>query len=99
MYSYVTGEQFNQVPHGLPHLVNDGIAHRIEIIVQGKRLSLRIDNSPVQSLVNDGEINSFELTTKQNMYIGGLPQAIASKAASAFHVKHTTSMQGERSKR
>ncbi|VDK58718.1 unnamed protein product [Cylicostephanus goldi] len=81
MYSYVT--------------VNDGLAHRIEIIVQGKKCSLTIDDQPMQSVENDGRLEKFSIHTKQYLYIGGLPATRATAVKSLFHVKETHSFKGD----
>ncbi|KAK6765982.1 hypothetical protein RB195_025724 [Necator americanus] len=80
MYSYVT--------------VNDGMAHRIEILVKGKKCSLSIDNQTLQSVENDGKLEKFSLDTKQYLYIGGLPVDKATRVKSLFHVKETHSFKG-----
>ncbi|RCN53795.1 EGF-like domain protein [Ancylostoma caninum] len=80
MYSYVT--------------VNDGLAHRIEILVQGKKCSLSIDNQTLQSIENDGKLENFSIDTKQYLYIGGLPADRAARVKSMFHVKESHSFKG-----
>ncbi|KIH66042.1 laminin G domain protein [Ancylostoma duodenale] len=80
MYSYVT--------------VNDGLAHRIEILVKGKKCSLSIDNQTLQSIENDGKLEKFSIDTKQYLYIGGLPADRAARVKSMFHVKESHSFKG-----
>ncbi|VDM52071.1 unnamed protein product [Angiostrongylus costaricensis] len=74
--------------------VNDGLPHKIEIIVQGKNCSLSIDNNTAQSVENGGKIEKFEINTKQNLYIGGLPPHQATRVKAQFHVRHTHSLKG-----
>ncbi|KAE9412961.1 hypothetical protein Angca_004648, partial [Angiostrongylus cantonensis] len=74
--------------------VNDGFPHKIEIIVQGKNCSLSIDNNTAQSVENGGQIEKFEIYTKQNLYIGGLPPHQAARVKAQFHVRHTHSLKG-----
>ncbi|KIH58159.1 hypothetical protein ANCDUO_11642 [Ancylostoma duodenale] len=80
MYSYVT--------------VNDGLAHRIEILVKGKKCTLSIDNQKLQSIENDGKLEKFLIDTKQYLYIGGLPADRAARVKSMFHVKESHSFKG-----
>lgn len=74
--------------------MNDGLAHRIEILVQGKKCSLSIDNQTLQSIENDGKLEKFSIDTKQYLYIGGLPADRASRVKSLFHVKEPHSFKG-----
>ncbi|KAK6033690.1 EGF-like domain protein, partial [Ostertagia ostertagi] len=80
MYSFVT--------------VNDGLPHRIEILVQGKKCSLSVDSLAVQSIENDGKLELFALETKQYLYIGGLPPDRAARVKESFHVKESNSFTG-----
>uniref|UniRef100_A0A1I7WLI7 EGF-like domain-containing protein n=1 Tax=Heterorhabditis bacteriophora TaxID=37862 RepID=A0A1I7WLI7_HETBA len=80
MYSYV--------------IVDDGMPHRIEIIVQGKKCSLTIDNQTTQSVENDGKEEQFLLSSKQYLYLGGLPKDRAARVKTGFHVKEPHSLKG-----
>lgn len=80
MYSFVT--------------VHDGLPHRIQIVIKGKALNLKIDNHETQTVVNSGPKETFELATKNFLYIGGVPTVVANKATTAFHLKHAHSFKG-----
>jgi hypothetical protein len=62
--------------------------------ITGKNLQLQIDNSKPQTITNYGRNNQFALSSKQHLYLGGLPVDIASKALTQFHVKETKSLEG-----
>lgn len=75
-------------------LVNDGMPHRIEILVDGRKCSLSIDNHTVQSIENDGKLEMFSLDAKEYLYFGGLPPDLASQVKELFHVKEPRSFRG-----
>lgn len=68
--------------------------HRLEIIIDGKQLSLRVDELKAQTVNNTGKIDIFEVKTKQNLYLGGLPKFVSRKALLGFHLKNTKSLKG-----
>ncbi|VDP44918.1 unnamed protein product [Heligmosomoides polygyrus] len=74
--------------------VNDGMPHRIEILVDGRKCSLSIDNHTVQSIENDGKLEMFSLDAKEYLYFGGLPPDLASQVKELFHVKEPRSFRG-----
>ncbi|TMS36256.1 hypothetical protein L596_003465 [Steinernema carpocapsae] len=75
-------------------LVNDGIPHHVEIIVKGRQVSMSVDGSDSQTIVNYGKIQSFELGSKQNIYFGGIPERFVGNALSNFHIRQNASLQG-----
>lgn len=74
--------------------VDDGLPHRIEIVIKGKALNLTVDKSEPQSVVNTGPKETFELSTKSFLYIGGVSSEVASKATASFHLKQSHSFKG-----
>uniref|UniRef100_A0A915EN40 Laminin G domain-containing protein n=1 Tax=Ditylenchus dipsaci TaxID=166011 RepID=A0A915EN40_9BILA len=80
MYSYAT--------------VNDGLPHKLQTIIEGKKITLIVDQGKPQSIVNSGKIDVFEVKTKQKLYLGGLPKAVAQKALDGFHLKQVQSLHG-----
>ncbi|KAJ1351153.1 LRRNT [Parelaphostrongylus tenuis] len=74
--------------------VSDGLPHKIEILIQGKKCSLTIDNNTAQSVENDGPLEKFVTDTKQNLYIGGLSSHQETRIKAEFHVRHTHSFKG-----
>uniref|UniRef100_A0A1I7VVW3 EGF-like domain-containing protein n=1 Tax=Loa loa TaxID=7209 RepID=A0A1I7VVW3_LOALO len=80
MYSYVT--------------VHDGRPHRIEIYIKGITLTLKIDSYEPQTVVNSGPKETFVLTSKKFLHIGGIPASVAIKAITAFHLKQAHSFKG-----
>ncbi|CAD5214217.1 unnamed protein product [Bursaphelenchus okinawaensis] len=80
MYSYAT--------------INDGVHHQMNVSIEGNKFSLTIDQLATQSLVNFGKIQNFQLSSKQFLYIGGLPEAVGKKAVNGFHIKTAESVKG-----
>ncbi|WKY15918.1 hypothetical protein Q1695_000972 [Nippostrongylus brasiliensis] len=80
MYSYV--------------MVNDGLPHRIEILVKGKKCLLSVDKQIMQSVENDGILETFDMKSKQYLYIGGLPVDRSKRVMEQFHVKDSVSLKG-----
>ncbi len=74
--------------------MDDGIAHRIELVIVGKQIDMTIDDGKSQSVINDGVIDRVTLASKQNLYLGGLPDTIAIRAIGLFHIKQSKSLQG-----
>ncbi|KAH7732036.1 EGF-like domain containing protein [Aphelenchoides avenae] len=74
--------------------VNDGRTHIVEMIIKGNRISLTVDNGAAQSVLNFGKESAFELATKQNLLIGGMPKNVAAAAIEKFHVKDPKTFQG-----
>lgn len=75
--------------------MHDGLPHRIEIHIKGIVLTLKIDNYEPQTVVNSGPKETFVLTSKNFLYIGGVPTSVAVKAITAFHLKQTHSFKGK----
>uniref|UniRef100_A0A0M3HND7 Protein slit n=1 Tax=Ascaris lumbricoides TaxID=6252 RepID=A0A0M3HND7_ASCLU len=80
MYSYVT--------------VHDGLPHQLQVLIEGKTATLKIDSAQPQKVVNSGRKEALELKSKSSLYLGGLPPNAAKNALDAFHVKHAHSFQG-----
>ncbi|VDK28404.1 unnamed protein product [Gongylonema pulchrum] len=55
---------------------------------------MKIDDNELQAVANSGPKETFDLATKNYLYIGGLPAAVASRAKAAFHLKQTLSFKG-----
>ncbi|KAK0396624.1 hypothetical protein QR680_001791 [Steinernema hermaphroditum] len=75
-------------------LVNDGTPHQVEIVVKGRQVSMSIDGSDAQTVVNYGKVQSFELSSKQNIYFGGIPERFIAKAMNNFHIRQKGSLNG-----
>lgn len=66
----------------------------MEILIEGKQLTLRVDETQAQTVNNTGIIEIFETKSKQNLYLGGLPKNVSQKALMGFHLKNTQSLKG-----
>ena len=78
----------------IPHLVNDGFAHKVLIQVEGNKVFLTVDEKQPQSVVNDGKMDRFEIASKSYLYIGGLPKEQLYVAKEKFHILGSTSLIG-----
>lgn len=75
-------------------LVHDGLHHMIQILINGNCLTLKVDNQEPQMVVNSGTKKTFELSTKNYLYIGGVSDDIGQKAVAAFHLNQNKSFKG-----
>lgn len=75
--------------------MHDGLPHQIQILIKGKALTLKIDNYESQTVVNSGPKETFNLTTKNFLYVGGVPSTVGIRATTAFHLKQAHSFKGE----
>ncbi|CAD5219599.1 unnamed protein product [Bursaphelenchus xylophilus] len=75
-------------------IINDGAPHRMKVSVSGNKVGLTIDNLSTQTVVNFGKIEMFELSTKQFLFLGGLPETVGKRAVNGFHIKTAESMKG-----
>lgn len=94
IFSYAKGFLGSPFQGMVFFLVNDGRTHIVEMIIKGNRISLTVDNGAAQSVLNFGKESAFELTTKQNLLIGGMPKNVAAAAIEKFHVKDPKTFQG-----
>lgn len=75
--------------------VHDGLPHQLQVLIEGKTATLKIDSAQPQKVVNSGRKEALELKSKSSLYLGGLPPNAAKNALDAFHVKHAHSFQGD----
>jgi len=75
-------------------VINDGRPHKLEAIIDGKALLLKIDSLATQAVVNSGRVDSFHSNIDQRFYIGGMPETISQSSLAAFHVKNSSSFDG-----
>ncbi|KAI1731909.1 EGF-like domain-containing protein [Ditylenchus destructor] len=76
------------------NIVNDGLPHKLSVLIRGKQLSLIVDDGKAQNVINSGKISTFEVKSRQRLYLGGLPKDVAQKALTGFHLKQGHSLQG-----
>ena len=74
-------------------MVSDGKPHMAELIAIKKNFTMRVDKGTARSIINEGPKEYLKLTTP--MYIGGVVSEVASVAFTEFHLRNTTSFQGQ----
>ena len=72
--------------------VSDGRYHTVELLAQKKNFTLRVDMGNARSMINEGEHEYLRLSTP--LFIGGLPNDAAEKAARQWQLRNTTSFRG-----
>jgi len=73
-------------------IVGDGRPHTIELLMDHKRLTLRIDGGQTRSILNDGPQPYMRLSAP--LYIGGLPRDVGVNAYSQWHLRDISSFTG-----
>lgn len=53
-----------------------------------------VDKALPQMVTNFGKVVEFATETKQNLYLGGIPNQMSKKALVGFHLKQTHSLHG-----
>lgn len=72
--------------------MSDGRYHTVELLSQKKNFTLRVDQGNARSMINEGEHEYLRLSTP--LFIGGLPNEAAEKAARQWQLRNTTSFRG-----
>ena len=75
-------------------MIGDDRPHTIELLLDHKRLTLRVDGGQTRSIVNDGPQQYMRLNAP--LYIGGLPREVGVNAYSQWHLRDISSFGGER---
>ncbi|XP_063543751.1 protein slit isoform X1 [Cydia strobilella] len=73
-------------------MVSDGAYHKAELVAVKKNFTLRVDDGPARSIINEG--NKEYLRLERPMYIGGVPEDVARDAFSKWHLRNITSFKG-----
>ncbi|XP_037088606.1 LOW QUALITY PROTEIN: protein slit-like [Pollicipes pollicipes] len=73
-------------------IIGDGRPHVVELLLDHKRLTLRVDRGQRRSIVNDGPQQYMRLSAP--LYIGGLPRAVGVSAYSQWHLRDISSFTG-----
>uniref|UniRef100_A0A158R4Z9 EGF-like domain-containing protein n=1 Tax=Syphacia muris TaxID=451379 RepID=A0A158R4Z9_9BILA len=82
MYSYTIGK------------CNDNLPHKIQFIINGNALTMKIDESSPQRVENIGFRKNFVVEEKSGLYLGGIPPEVTKSVISKFHVRSTESFKG-----
>ncbi|KAJ8705436.1 hypothetical protein PYW08_012482 [Mythimna loreyi] len=73
-------------------MVSDGNYHKAELIAIKKNFTLKVDDGPARSIINEGSKEYLRL--ERPMYLGGVPEDIAKEAFSKWHLRNITSFKG-----
>ncbi|XP_073964399.1 protein slit-like [Choristoneura fumiferana] len=73
-------------------MVSDGSYHKAELLAVKKNFTLRVDDGPARSIINEG--NKEYLRLERPMFIGGVPEDVARDAFSKWHLRNITSFKG-----
>ncbi|UYV79229.1 SLIT2 [Cordylochernes scorpioides] len=69
--------------------VADGRPHSLQLLLQGKNLSMRVDQAPARTVVNEGKREFLEPAGA--LFLGGVPPDVAAMAARQWHLRNATS--------
>ncbi|KAJ2939855.1 hypothetical protein O0L34_g6554 [Tuta absoluta] len=73
-------------------MVSDGAYHKAELLAIKKNFTLRVDDGPARSIINEGAKEYLRL--ERAVYLGGVPQDVAEKAFAKWHLRNITSFKG-----
>jgi hypothetical protein len=76
-------------------LLNDDEPHAVELLLEGKNLTMRIDGGLSRSLINNGP--KEKLSVSRSTFLGGLPRDAGESAIGQWHLRNTTSLKGNSS--
>lgn len=74
-------------------MVSDGSYHKAELLAIKKNFTLRVDDGPARSIINEGAHEYLRLD--RPMFIGGVPEETARDAFAKWHLRNITSFKGE----
>ena len=73
-------------------VLNDDKPHAVELLLEGKNLTMRIDGGLSRSLINNGQ--KEKLSVSRSTYLGGLPRDVGESAIGQWHLRNSTSLKG-----
>ncbi|CAK1554457.1 unnamed protein product [Leptosia nina] len=73
-------------------MVSDGAYHKAELLSYNKNFTLRVDDGPARSIINEGSKEYLRL--ERPMFLGGVPSDVAKEAFSKWHLRNITSFKG-----
>ena len=73
-------------------VLNDDKPHAVELLLDGKNLTMRVDGGLARSLINLG--SQDVLTVASPTYLGGLPEQVGETALAKWHIRNSTSLRG-----
>ncbi|KAM3955803.1 LOW QUALITY PROTEIN: slit guidance ligand, partial [Aphomia sociella] len=73
-------------------MVSDGNYHKAELLAVQKNFTLRVDDGPARSIINEG--SKEYLRVERPMFLGGVPEDVARDAFAKWHLRNITSFKG-----
>ncbi|XP_072943224.1 protein slit [Epargyreus clarus] len=73
-------------------MVSDGAYHKAELLAVKKNFTLRVDDGPARSIINEGTKEYLRL--ERPMFLGGVPADVGKDAFSKWHLRNITSFKG-----
>merc|ERR1719239_1782295 len=73
-------------------VLNDDKPHAVELLLDGKNLTMRVDGGLARSLINLG--SKEVLTVASPTFLGGLPEQVGEAALAKWHIRNSTSLRG-----
>ncbi|CAH2226592.1 jg26920 [Pararge aegeria aegeria] len=73
-------------------MVSDGNYHKAELLAVKKNFTLRVDDGPARSIINEGSKEFLRL--ERPMFVGGVPEDVAKDAFGKWHLRNITSFKG-----
>ncbi|XP_045540917.1 protein slit [Papilio machaon] len=73
-------------------MVSDGSYHKAELLAVKKNFTLKVDDGPARSIINEGTKEYLRLD--RPMFLGGVPEDVAKDAFSKWHLRNITSFKG-----
>ena len=73
--------------------IDNGELHVIEFLINGKNFTMKIDNGPSRTIINDGVRTHME--SDEPLYLGGIPSPAKDAAFKKWHVRNKNSLSGK----
>merc|ERR1719347_1451971 len=73
-------------------VLNDDKQHSLELLLEGKNLTMRIDGGLARSLINNGP--KERLRVARSTFLGGIPEEAGEAAVGQWHLRNSTSLKG-----
>ena len=75
-------------------VLNDDKQHSLELLLEGKNLTMRIDGGLARSLINNGP--KERLRVARSTFLGGIPEEAGEAAIGQWHLRNSTSLKGDK---
>ena len=74
-------------------VLNDDKPHAVELLLEGKNITMRIDGGLSRSLINNGA--KEKLSVARSTFLGGVPPDVGEFALGHWHLRNSTSLKGD----